>query len=249
MIAWSCNSTYTKKDGLYYSWIDSYATDHNPIRVHTVHGPQLPTLPPLYDPHLHQTGSTTHLVEDSDGEDDWSVQSNDISLDSDSSSVGDMIDDEFTPPASLPTISPTPTPAKASARRGASQQQPCPVRPTDSLLAELWAAQLGHCEERQLHSYHSTPQVSLPNSAHILCALSTIKSKPASKNVVPGRQPPKPPNPDKASMSTLDFYEHLPATTPNLIRSLTALSHHLTVLPATYLWLINSPATCGSSFV
>jgi hypothetical protein len=28
-----------KMDGLYYSWMDSYATDHNPIRVHTVHGP------------------------------------------------------------------------------------------------------------------------------------------------------------------------------------------------------------------
>jgi hypothetical protein len=42
-----------KKDGMYYSWIDSYATDHNPIRVHTVHGPQSPTLPPLYYPHLH----------------------------------------------------------------------------------------------------------------------------------------------------------------------------------------------------
>ena len=99
------------------------------------------------------------------------------------------------------------------------------------------------------NSYHSTPQVSLPNSAHILCALSTIKSKPASKNVVPGRQPPKPPNPDKASTSTLDFCKHLPATNPNLIRSPTASSHQSTDLPATYLWLINSPVTCGSSFV
>ena len=36
-----------KKDGLYYSWIDSYVTDHNPIRVHTVHGPQSTTLPPF----------------------------------------------------------------------------------------------------------------------------------------------------------------------------------------------------------
>ena len=48
-----------KMDGLYYSWMDSYATDHNPIRVHTVHGPQSTPLP-------HRSGSPPHLIEDSD---------------------------------------------------------------------------------------------------------------------------------------------------------------------------------------
>ena len=39
-----------KMDGLYYSWMYSYATDYNLIRVHTVHGPQSTPLP-------HRSGS------------------------------------------------------------------------------------------------------------------------------------------------------------------------------------------------
>ena len=34
-----------KNDGWYYSWMDSYATDHDPIRVHTVNGLQSTPLP------------------------------------------------------------------------------------------------------------------------------------------------------------------------------------------------------------
>ncbi len=53
-----------KMDGLvYYSWMDSYATDHNPIRVHTVHGPQSTPVP-------YQSGSPPHIIEDSDNDDD-----------------------------------------------------------------------------------------------------------------------------------------------------------------------------------
>ena len=76
-------------------------------------------------------------------------------MDSDNSSVADIIEDAFSSLASLPAASPNPTPAepssaKPSTGRGVSHQQPCPVFSTDSLLAELWAACLGHCEEWQL---------------------------------------------------------------------------------------------------
>ena len=104
-----------KMDGLYYSWMDSYATDHNPIRVHTVHGPQSTPLP-------HWSGSPPHPIEDSDDDnddDDRSVQLDNISIDSDSSREVEVMDDIITSRSSNavpPTGSPSdPTPARRSA--------------------------------------------------------------------------------------------------------------------------------------
>jgi hypothetical protein len=149
-----------KMDGLYYSRMYSYATDYNLIRVHTVHGPQSTPLP-------HRSGSPPHLIKDSDDDDDdddddRSVQLENISIDSDSSSAVEVMDDINTsrssngvPPTGSPSaISPTtpsnPTPARSSAGSQVSHRQPCPVSPTDYLLAELWATRLGHCEDWQL---------------------------------------------------------------------------------------------------
>ena len=149
-----------------------------------------------------------------------------------------MIDDEFSPPESLPATSPSPTPAKPSAAkpsagRGVSHRQPCPVCPTDSLLAELWAACLGHCEEWQLQVI---PQhaMGLPTNfhAHPIASLIT-KLRVTFKNVVPVRYPPMPLNLDNVSMSILDLWELQPVTTQNQIQCLTALSHRLAALPAT----------------
>jgi hypothetical protein len=156
-----------KRDGLYYSWMDSYTTDHNPIRVHTVHGPQSTPLPHLQDTQLSRSESPPHLIEDSDNDDNRSVLSEDISIDLDSSSVVEVVDDinmgtsqssyEVPPTGSSSKILPTkptkpsnPAPARVSAGRRVSHQQPRPVSPKDYLLAELWEAFLGHCEEWQL---------------------------------------------------------------------------------------------------
>ena len=113
-----------KMDGLYYSWMDSYATDNNPIRVHTVHDPQSTPLP-------HWSGSPPHPIEDSEDDnddDDRSVQLDNISIDSDSSRAVEVMDNIITsrysnavPPNGSPS---NPTPARRSAGSRVSHRQP-----------------------------------------------------------------------------------------------------------------------------
>ena len=124
---------------------NTHTTDHNPIRVHTVHCPRSTPLPCLHDTQLSRSGSPPHLIEDSDNDDDRSVQSDDISIDSDSSRVVEVADDinmgtsqssNEVPPTRFPSkISPTkpldPAPARVSAGRQVSHRQPCPVSPKD----------------------------------------------------------------------------------------------------------------------
>ncbi len=113
-----------KMDGLYYSWMDSYATDNNPIRVHTVHDPQSTPLP-------HWSGSPPHPIEDSEDDiddDDRSVQLDNISIDSDSSRAVEVMDSIIMSRSSNvvpPTGSPSnPTPARRSAGSQVSHRQP-----------------------------------------------------------------------------------------------------------------------------
>ena len=60
-----------KKHGLYYSWMDTYATDSNPIRIHTVINvnstASVSARPPV---------STPHLIEDVDDEDEDEDEAN-----------------------------------------------------------------------------------------------------------------------------------------------------------------------------
>ena len=148
--------TLHKQHGLYYSWMDTYATDSNPIRIHTVVNAD-PTTSPSTRPSV----SPPHLIEDVDDEDDddddddTSINDNDpddssvITNDSDDP-LEDSHDSTPTPIPTRPTLAPT---HKVAGRRHKQQKQqkPRPVRPEDHLLAELWAARFGHCEESQLH--------------------------------------------------------------------------------------------------
>ena len=145
--------TLHKQHGLYYSWMDTYATDSNPIRIHTVVNAN-PTTSTSARPSV----SPPHLIEDVDDEDDddddddTSINDNDpddssvITNDSDDP-LEDSHDSTSNPIPTRPTLAPT---HKVAGRRH-KQQKPRPVRPEDHLLAELWAARFGHCEESQLH--------------------------------------------------------------------------------------------------
>ena len=145
--------TLHQQHGLYYSWMDTYATDSTPIRIHTVVNAN-PTTSTSARPSV----SPPHLIEDVDDEDDddddddTSINDNDpddssvITNDSDDP-LEDSHDSTSTPIPTRPTLAPT---HKVAGRRH-KQQKPRPVRPEDHLLAELWAARFGHCEESQLH--------------------------------------------------------------------------------------------------
>ena len=140
-----------KKHGLYYSWMDTYATDSNPIRIHTIVNvnstASVSARPPV---------STPHLIEDVDDEDEDEDEANMEDVDPDDSSVlstdsyDPLEDSQVSTPTPIPTR-PTLAPTQKVAGRRHKQQKPRPVRPEDHLLAELWAARFGHCEESQLH--------------------------------------------------------------------------------------------------
>ena len=131
--------TLHKKHGLYYSWMDTYATDSNPIRIHTVVNVN-PTASVSARPSL----ASPHLIEDVDDDDD-DDDANMDDVDPDDSSVlsnesdDPLEDSNVSTPASIPTR-PTLAPTQKVAGRRHKQQKPRPVRPEDHLLAELWAA-------------------------------------------------------------------------------------------------------------
>ena len=138
-----------------------------------------------------------------------SVQSDDISIDLDSSSLVEVFDDinmgtsqssDEVPPTGSPSkISPTkpsnpaPTkpsdlaPARVSAGRRVSHQQPCPVSPKDYLLADYGPLALATVKNGNYKSYHRMPQVCQPASVHTICVILIIKSKLAFRNVVLAR--------------------------------------------------------------
>ena len=83
--------TLHKKHGLYYSWMDTYATNSNPIRIHTVVNNN-PTASTSACPSV----SLPHLIEDVDDEDDNDEEDdaniNDVDPD-DSSVISNNSDD------------------------------------------------------------------------------------------------------------------------------------------------------------
>ena len=133
--------------------MDTYATNSNPIRIHTVVNNN-PTASTSACPSV----SLPHLIEDVDDEDDNDEEddANINDVDPDDSSVisnnsDDPLEDSHKSTSTPIPTRPTQAPTQKLAGRRHKQQKPRPVRPEDHLLAELWAARFGHCEESQLH--------------------------------------------------------------------------------------------------
>ena len=124
--------------------MDTYATDSNPIRIHTIVKVN-PTTSSSASPSV----SSPHLIEDVDNVDEDKDDANGDDVTPDDSSVlsnnsNDPLEDSHvSTPNPVPTR-PTHAPTQNLAGCRHKQQKPQPVRPEDHLLAELWAARFGH---------------------------------------------------------------------------------------------------------
>ena len=118
-----------KKHGLYDSWMDTYATDSNPIRIHTIVKVN-PTTSSSASPSV----SSPHLIEDVDNVDEDEDDANGEDVTPDDSSVlsnnsNDPLEDSHvSTPNPIPTC-PTHAPTQKLAGCRHKQQKPQPVRP------------------------------------------------------------------------------------------------------------------------